>query len=67
MVPANLLTNVNSLNKKQQWRHIYNGELAGARPFHLLSQTVLSLESPTGAFIAPLRCANPNFALQNTC
>ena len=32
--------------------------LVGARPLHLLSQTVLSLKSPTGAFIAPLRCAN---------
>ena len=35
-------------------------ELVGARPLHLLSQTVLSLKSPTGAFIAPLRCANAN-------
>ena len=33
-------------------------ELVGARPLHLLSQTVLPLKSPTGAFIAPLRCAN---------
>ena len=33
-------------------------ELVGARPLHLLSQTVLPLKSPTGAFIAPLRkCA----------
>ena len=32
--------------------------LVGARPLHLLSQTVLPLKSPTGAFIAPLRCAN---------
>ena len=29
-------------------------ELVGARPLHLLSQTVLQLKSPTGAFIAPL-------------
>ena len=35
-------------------------ELVGARPLHLLSQTVLPLKSPTGAFIAPLRCANAN-------
>ena len=28
--------------------------LVGARPLHLLSQTVLPLKSPTGAFIAPL-------------
>ena len=30
-------------------------ELVGARPLHLLSQTVLPLKSPTGAFIAALR------------
>ena len=35
--------------------------LVGATPLHLLSQTVLSLKSPTGAFIAPLRFANANF------
>ena len=28
--------------------------LVGARPLHLLSQIVLPLKSPTGAFIAPL-------------
>ena len=27
-------------------------ELVGARPLHLLSQTVRSLKSPTGAFVA---------------
>ena len=32
--------------------------LVGAKPLHLLSQTALPLKSPTGAFIAPLRCAN---------
>ena len=32
--------------------------LVGARPLHLLSQTVLPLKSPTGAFIAALRFAN---------
>ena len=37
-------------------------ELVGARPLHLLSQTVLPLKSPTGAFIAPLRCANAVYA-----
>ena len=42
-------------------------KLVGARPLHLLSQTVLSLKSPAGAFIAALRSANANFALQNTC
>ena len=30
-------------------------ELVGARPLHLLPQTVLPLKSPTGAFIAALR------------
>ena len=33
-------------------------ELVGTRPLHLLSQTVLPLKSPTGAFIAQLRFAN---------
>ena len=33
-------------------------ELVGTRPLHLLSQTVLPLKSPTGAFIAALRFAN---------
>ena len=33
-------------------------ELVGATPLHLLLQTALPLKSPTGAFIAPLRCAN---------
>ena len=32
--------------------------LVGATPLHLLSQTVLPLKSPTGAFIAALRFAN---------
>ena len=51
----------------KQGRRIYICELVGARPLHLLSQTVLSLKSPTGAFIAALRSANANFALQNAC
>ena len=37
-------------------------ELVGARPLHLLSQTVLPLKSPTGAFIAALRFANAFYA-----
>ncbi len=36
-------------------------ELVGARPSILLRKTVLSLKSPTGAFIAALRFANANF------
>ena len=44
-------------------------ELVGARPLHLLSQTVLPLKSPTGAFIASLRFANavPPQTLPGTC
>ena len=34
--------------------------LSGQSPSILLRKTVLSLKSPTGAFIAPLRCANAN-------
>ena len=52
---------------RKQCRRIYICELVGARPLRLLLQTVLSLKSPTGAFIAALRSANANFALQNTC
>ena len=37
-------------------------ELVGARPLYLLSKTVLSLKSPTGAFIAALRSANANLS-----
>ena len=37
--------------------------LVGARPLHLLSQTVLPLKSPTGAFIAALRCANASLPM----
>ena len=36
-------------------------ELVGVSPSILLRKTVRSLKSPTGAFIAPLRCANANF------
>ena len=37
-----------------------NANLSGQSPSILLRKTVLSLKSPTGAFIAPLRCANAN-------
>ena len=37
-------------------------ELVGAGPSILLRKTVRSLKSPTGAFIAPLRCANANLS-----
>ena len=39
-------------------------ELVGAGPSILLRKTVLSLKSPTGAFIAPLRCANANLPIR---
>ena len=38
--------------------------LVGATPLHLLSQTALPLKSPTGAFIAPLRCVGGIFLLR---
>ena len=38
-----------------------NVNLSGRGPSILLRKTVLSLKSPTGAFIALLRCANANF------
>ena len=37
-------------------------ELVGAGPSILLRKTVRSLKSPTGAFIAPLHCANANLS-----
>ena len=37
--------------------------LVGATPLHLLLQTALPLKSPTGAFIAPLRCANASLPM----
>ena len=39
-----------------------NANLSGRGPSILLRKTVLSLKSPTGAFIAPLRCANANLS-----
>ena len=44
----------------QKSSHV-NVNLSGRDPSILLRKTVLSLKSPTGAFIAPLRCANANF------
>ena len=37
--------------------------LVGAGPSILLRKTVRSLKSPTGAFIAPLRCANASLPM----
>ena len=44
----------------QKSSHV-NVNLSGRGPSILLRKTVLSLKSPTGAFIAPLHCANANF------
>ena len=41
--------------------------LVGATPLHLLSQTALPLKSPTGAFIAPLRCASQTRSHPKPC
>ena len=43
-----------------RFRRWYQVNLSGQGPSILLRKTVLSLKSPTGAFIAPLRCANAN-------
>ena len=43
-----------------QFRHWYQVNLSGQGPSILLRKTVLSLKSPTGAFIAALRSANAN-------
>ena len=37
--------------------------LSGRGPSILLRKTVLSLKSPTGAFIVPLRSTNANFQI----
>ena len=41
--------------------------LVGATPLHLLSQTALPLKSPTGAFIAALRCASQTRSHPKPC
>ena len=41
-----------------------SGHLSGRGPSILLRKTVRSLKSPTGAFIAPLRCANASLPWQ---
>ena len=40
-----------------------SGHLSGRGPSILLRKTVRSLKSPTGAFIAPLRCANASLPM----
>ena len=52
---------LNCWNRLPQKSSHGNVNLSGRGPSILLRKTVLSLKSPTGAFIAPLRCANANF------
>ena len=52
---------LNCWNKLPQKSSCVNVNLSGRGPSILLRKTVLSLKSPTGAFIAPLHCANANF------
>ena len=49
---------LNCWNRLPQKSSHVNVNLSGQGPSILLRKTVLSLKSPTGAFIAPLRCAN---------
>ena len=52
---------LNCWNRLPQKPSHVNVNLSGRGPSILLRKTVLSLKSPTGAFIAPLHCANANF------
>ena len=52
---------LNCWNRLPQKSSHVNVNLSGQGPSILLRKTVLSLKSPTGAFIAPLHCANANF------
>ena len=45
------------------FRHSINGNLSGRGPSILLRKTVLSLKSPTGAFIVPLRSTNAKLSI----
>ena len=55
---------LNCRNRLPQKSSHVNVNLSGQGPSILLRKTVLSLKSPTGAFIAPLRCANANLSGQ---
>ena len=56
-----VLQKVNGLLRSPQATRTSLHSCSGQGPSILLRKTVLSLKSPTGAFIAPLRCANANF------
>ena len=53
---------LNCWNRLPQKSSHVNVNLSGRGPSILLRKTVLSLKSPTGAFIAALRCANANLS-----
>ena len=50
--PASLCAEAGLLSRIRKKEKGEQRALVGARPLHLLSQTVWSLESPTGAFVA---------------
>ena len=52
---------LNCWNRLPQKSSYVNVNLSGQGPSILLRKTVLSIKSPTGAFIAALRFANANF------
>ena len=52
---------LNCWDRLPQKSQCVNVNLSGQGPSILLRKTVLSLKSPTGAFIAALHCANANF------
>ena len=56
-----VLQKVNGLLRSPQATRTSLHSCSGQGPSILLRKTVLSLKSPTGAFIALLRCANANF------
>ena len=53
---------LNCWNRLPQKSSHVSANLSGRGPSILLRKTVLSLKSPTGAFIAPLHCANANLS-----
>ena len=53
---------LNCRNRLPQKSSHVNVNLSGQGPSILLRKTVLSLKSPTGAFIAPLHCVNANLS-----
>ena len=54
---------VSRFYKKEKIMSATNWNLSGQSPSILLRKTVLSLKSPTGAFIVLLRSTNANFQI----